>query len=176
MSGMFLVHAVAAKATPLDVSTLSVADGALLSLIVDGDLQAVVTELPIAAGEKLLASPESATETALSHHACLTALATTHDIVPVRLGAAYASENDVKRMLSDGRDRFLAALERIAGAAEFAVKLTIARTARQPDAAESEASDGRSFLQRRAMQAQAQRTRTERLRQAAASALDALSR
>jgi Gas vesicle synthesis protein GvpL/GvpF len=174
MTGLFLVHAVMNADVSPDLADVTIIQDSALVLVTADDLMALVSILPIGASETLFADPESAAGIALQHHALLTKLAVSHDLAPIRLGAIYADGEAVKAMLRESSVDFCAALKRIAGAAEFAMKLTPsgeAAISENPDPAIS----GRSYLQRRADQAAAQRNRTEQARQVASDAFQAVS-
>jgi Gas vesicle synthesis protein GvpL/GvpF len=173
MSPRVLIHAVmrAHRHPPLDAR--SPIEGAALSFIAESGLGAVVSILPDDGDEDIFGAPEAAAEISLRHHALLTSLADRVDLAPVRLGAVYANEESAAALLRDQAADFRAALDRIAGAQEFAVTLTPLPGG--PDAPEPAVVDsGRSFLQRRAEIAARQRNHAEAARAAAAGVIDRL--
>jgi hypothetical protein len=174
MSGLFLVHAVMNADAAVDLAGEIVIQDSALVLVTEDDLVALVSILPTGASETLFADPESAAGIAVQHHALLTKLAVSHDLAPVRLGAIYADAGAVRAMLLQSSGDFRSALKRIAGAAEFAMKLTPSGEAATSDNSEP-AISGRSYLQRKADQAAAQRNRTEHARQVASDAFEAVS-
>jgi hypothetical protein len=179
MTGPHLVHAVmSADAAPdlasLHLAGLQVIEGARLSVVTDGRLAALVSVLRAGASDSLFVDSESAARVAVEHHSVLTRLAALHDLAPVRLGAMYADVPAVQAMLRETGPDFQVALTRIAGAVEFAVKLTpvdgVADTA-----APVMASTGRSYLKGKADQAAARRSSAERARKAATEAFETVS-
>jgi hypothetical protein len=174
MTGLFLVHAVMNADTSPDLSGATVIQDAAMLLVTEDDLTALVSILPSGASETLFADPESAAGIAVQHHALLTRLAASHDLAPVRLGAIYADGDAVKAMLRESSGDFRSALRRIAGASEFAMKLTPSSEVATSEDIES-AMTGRSYLQRKADQAAAQRSRAERARRVASDTFEAVA-
>lgn len=129
--------------------------GGRLAVLRQGHVAALVNILPsiLADGTiatEIFADADRAAQLAIKHNALLTALAVQTDILPVRLGAAYVDEAAVRVMLADQEDVFVAALERIGGAVEFAVRMTALtelETEKQP--ALSNAISGRGYLKAR---------------------------
>jgi hypothetical protein len=165
MNAPVLIQAVLTEGALDLVGRASPVAGGTLTLVVADGLAALASLLPAGVGEELFADPEAAAELSLRHHELLTALAVTADLAPVRLGALHADEASAARMLRDNAATFRQALARIAGAQEYAVKLTPLLADATPAPAEPPAS-GRSFLQRRAEAGQRRRD--------AGGALDAL--
>jgi hypothetical protein len=147
--------------------------GAMLAYVVEAGLAALVSRLPVGSGDELFADPETAAALSLAHHELLTRLSDRADLAPVRLGAVCESDASAAALLRDQADAFRAALARIAGAREFAVKVSPLPAAETQSVIEAPAT-GRSFLQRRAEAAQRQRNQAEAARAAATAAFDAL--
>ncbi len=168
-----LVHAVLRADVDPELNGLGIVDGAPLSLVRSGSLQALVSSLPADLADTLLSDPETATALAVRHHACLTELTRTADLAPVRLGAAYSNKEAVRRLLDGNAGFFSEALARVSGASEFALRLTAEGAAGRSAAANS--VDGRSFLQRRSAEAQARRVRAEMLYRTAQTAFERLA-
>jgi hypothetical protein len=169
-AGPVLIHAVMAAGAAVD--GVSPVPGAMLDLIGEGRLAALVSRLPSGAGDDLFADPDASAAISLSHHELLTRLAATLDLAPVRLGAAYADDASVRALLAAEAESFRAALARIAGAGEYAVTLTpVAGAAAAPAAAPA---SGRAFLQRRSAEADARRQHGTAARAAAEAAFGSL--
>jgi hypothetical protein len=170
MSAAMLIHAVmAAGAQPTGASPVP---GAVLEVITEGGLGALVSRLPLESDHDLFADPDASAALSLAHHELLTRLAADIDLAPVRLGAAYADVQSVRALLADQGDAFRAALARIAGAREFAVTLT--PVAGQVAAPVSQPATGRAFLQRRSVEADARRRQGEAARATAEAAFRTL--
>jgi hypothetical protein len=169
MSDILLVHAVMSAGISMPVIEPVVA-GATIKLVAHDRLAALVSVLPAGADQTVFADPQQATELAMRHHAMLTALAVTVDLAPVRLGAVYADETAVVAMLAESASSFADALARIAGAAEFAMKLIPIAVIETPKV--HAALTGRGFLQRRADATTAQKNRVELARRIASQVFE----
>jgi Gas vesicle synthesis protein GvpL/GvpF len=174
-SSHFLVHAVMkASAHPNLVGNYVVAK-APLSFVEHDDLMALVSEISCATdADSIFADAETSAKIAVAHHALLTSLSAHVDLAPIRLGAVYAGKEAVKSMLEVSALDFSAALKTIAGAAEFAMKLTpVEGHVSAPVTAPI--LNGRSYLQRRSIAAAEQRTDAERARSVASDIFMAVS-
>ncbi|KUJ66496.1 gas vesicle protein [Streptomyces albus subsp. albus] len=91
--------------------------------------------------------------TARAHHLVVDSLAAHTTVLPLRLATVYLDEGRVAQMLHEGRQTFAALLDRLAGHAEWGVKVyASAPPAPAPQATGSaaEAADpGRAYLRRR---------------------------
>jgi hypothetical protein len=173
MSAAVLIHAVApARSLPV-LPAASPVDGARLSWIVEGDLAALASLLPAGPDDALFGDPERSAALSLRHHALLTEIGATLDLAPVRLGAVCSDVQSARALLQAEAPVFAASLARIAGRHEYAVKL-VPMAEIVPPAAPAPPADGRSYLQRRAAEAEARRRSGEAARAAAVAAFDAL--
>ncbi|MGI5351391.1 GvpL/GvpF family gas vesicle protein [Streptomyces sp. CA-250714] len=116
-------------------------------------LQAVVGRVPEAdfAEEPLRAHLEDLgwlEETARAHQTVVDALTGLTCPLPLRLATVYRDDDGVRRALADGREEFLATLDRLAGRVEWGVKV-YAQQPPQPAAAAPAPANGREFLRRR---------------------------
>jgi hypothetical protein len=154
-----LMHAVAAAG---DDGRAFAEHGRLFSWI-DADGLCALVSAPEAAeaDETLFADPEAVARLAMLHHAVLTRLARENDIVPVTLGAVFSGPEAVRHRLAVGAGAFRDALGRIAGGAEFSVKL-LAEAAADP--APAAAETGRGYLA--ALKARKEAVRTDALARA----------
>ncbi|MFF8289864.1 GvpL/GvpF family gas vesicle protein [Streptomyces sp. NPDC016309] len=98
--------------------------------------------------------------TARAHDAVVAALSTVTCPLPLRLATVCRDDSGVRRLLEDGHDRFVRALERLDGRVEWGVKVYAepgAGTAPEPaPEAPATGAAGRDYLRRRL---QARRTR-----------------
>ncbi|MGL5136923.1 MAG: GvpL/GvpF family gas vesicle protein, partial [Beijerinckiaceae bacterium] len=170
-----LAHAVFASACAPDLTDLAILPHAPVTLVESNGLSLLASRLPAARAEALFAEPDAAAELALAHHRLLTTLALRRDLAPVRLGAVYSDEAAARAMLDADQERFRAALARVAGASEYALKLTPVLVSQAAEDAPVPAS-GRAFLQHRGALAAARRNAGEASRAAVHAAFDCLSR
>lgn len=115
----------------------------------------------------LLQDPAQAQTLALGHHRVLSEIARTHDIAPVRFGAALADSVAVAQAVQAQAGALEDALDRIAGAVEYAVRVSPAApetAALTPDAAPpapeqaGEPATGRAYLEARRAKRHARRS------------------
>lgn len=128
--------------------------------------------------EARFADPAEAAQLAIAHHTLLVHLAEHADVAPIALGAAATAEK-LEAVLAPQRAALAAALGRIAGCVEFAVKLLPGKAASAPPEPPADAADGRAYL--RALQAAREGRRTalaarEHLLEAMAAAFAACAR
>jgi Gas vesicle synthesis protein GvpL/GvpF len=150
-----LVHGICRSDASPELRGEGFVPGGRLAVLRQGHVAAIVNILPsiLADGTiatEIFADADRAAQLAIKHNALLTALAVQTDILPVRLGAAYADEAAVRAMLADQENLFVTALGRIGGAVEFAVRMTALtelETEKQP--AISDAMSGRGYLKAR---------------------------
>ncbi|WP_031074038.1 GvpL/GvpF family gas vesicle protein [Streptomyces sp. NRRL S-118] len=129
-------------------------------LLRHGDLVAVVGAVP--AGEFDEAPLRARLEdldwlagTARAHDAVIAALTTVTCPLPLRLATVCRDDSGVRRLLEEGHDRFVQALERLDGRVEWGVKVYAdpePQQAREPAGAAARASSGgggRDYLRRR---------------------------
>jgi hypothetical protein len=149
----------------IDPHLRGLADGPVGTITGDGMAALVSMVATPAVGtpfEEELKDPEQAKKLILDHHRVLQSLLGTQTVLPMRFGALFSDGETVSSMLHEHRQGLLKALERVAGAQEWGVKIfcdsTIMRDhlgEKSPAmlAAQSElaaAAQGRAFfLQRR---------------------------
>ena len=163
----YLVHAVMKTGVHPQLVGNYVVANAPLSFVEQNNLMALVSEISSRGeADSVFSDADTSAKIAIAHHALLTSLSAHLDLAPIRLGAVYAGKEAVKAMLKASALDFSLALETIAGAAEFAMKLTPVEGFVQAPVIAPVVS-GRSYLQRRSVAAAEQRTEGERTRSAA---------
>lgn len=95
-----------------------------------GGLQAVVQQVPAAdftqeALRRRLGDPAELECCARAHHAVITAAAAAGPVVPLPLATLFTGADRAVAALADQRPHFLAALDRVTGRAEWAVKVHV---------------------------------------------------
>jgi Gas vesicle synthesis protein GvpL/GvpF len=171
----FLVHAVMKAGVHPRLVGNHVVVNAPLSFIEQNDLMALVSEMSSAVeADSIFADADTSAKIAVAHHALLTSLSAHMDLAPIRLGAVYVGKEAVKSMLKASALDFSVALETIAGAAEFAMKLTPVEGFVQTSAT-APVVNGRAYLQRRSIAAAEQRTEAERARSTASEIFTSVS-
>ncbi|MER7107695.1 GvpL/GvpF family gas vesicle protein [Streptomyces sp. NPDC000229] len=90
-------------------------------------------------------------DTARAHDAVVAALSTVTCPIPLRLATVCRDDSGVRRLLEDGHDRFVRALQRLDGRVEWGVKVYAEpQTAEEPEPATPAAgASGRDYLRRR---------------------------
>ncbi|MEO3765570.1 GvpL/GvpF family gas vesicle protein [Streptomyces sp. B5E4] len=121
--------------------------GSPVRLLRFGDLAAVVQDVPAAEfGEdtlrERLTDRTELERCARAHHAVIAAAATTAPVLPLPLATLYRGDVRAEAALGADRDRFTAALRRIAGRAEWGVKV-YARPAERPSVPAAHAPERR---------------------------------
>jgi hypothetical protein len=116
--------------------------------------------------------------TARTHQSVVTALTAVTTPLPLRLATLCRDDDGVRRLLEDGKDRFVRALERLDGRVEWGVKVYAENAPKAPKAPEEaaptappspgEPGAGRNYLQQRLAQ--------RRSREAESRSADALCR
>jgi hypothetical protein len=121
-----------------------------------GDLAAVVSEDNEPEGD------DAARTLALAqrHHALLSEIAATCDVLPVRLGAAFADEAAAARQLAEMADVFRAGLAACAGAVEYSL---VVEDLGAPVAPEPPDSGGKTYLKARSEALARSRARPARI-------------
>lgn len=150
-----------------EITAVSGVGGATVRLVSYEDLAAVVSSVPASAFDEAalrerLEQMDTLESLARAHHAVVDAVAAHDTVLPLRLATVYRDDERVTEMLTRGRERFAAALDRLTGALEWGVKVYTepAPTGSPPASAEparetSGASTGRDYLRRRKEQRQA---------------------
>ncbi|MEM9725561.1 MAG: GvpL/GvpF family gas vesicle protein [Pseudomonadota bacterium] len=156
-----------------------IAPGARWRVLEVGALALLASEIPYdpAAFAQLLETEEAASALAAAHNRVLSTLISHIDLLPARLAGGFESAEGLVADAASRQDGLLAGLARIAGAAEYTVRLSARSGARAPATADaappsSEAPGGRGYLQGRL----SQRRRGAQRRQAVQELGDALQR
>jgi hypothetical protein len=119
-----------------------------------GGLAALVSAVPAdgfgeAALRERLEDLEWLERTARAHHEVVARAAAVMCVLPLRLATVYRDEDGVRRMLREGRDGFLATLDRLDGRVEWGVKVYAVPAAAPASAGKHAAASGRDYLRRR---------------------------
>ncbi|TGB19402.1 GvpL/GvpF family gas vesicle protein [Streptomyces palmae] len=154
-------YAIVRYSDPLEHSALAgcrgVADGPV-TLVRSADLAAAVSPVPDtdfsqAALTAHLEDLDWLERTARAHHLVVDSLAAHTTVLPLRLATVYLDEERVAQMLREGHQTFAALLDRLAGQAEWGVKVYVSTPAApEPQATTpaAEAADpGRAYLRQR---------------------------
>lgn len=152
------VYAVGDVALAEDGSTAQITgiDDTAVRAVVCGQLAAVVGSVDAVAfnEDALKQSFEDLRwleRTARAHHDVVDALAENHPIAPLRLATVYLDDRNVRTLLTDRADEFMAVLGRIRGRTEWGVK-AFAVPAPAPVTTDSDGTSerpGLAYLQRR---------------------------
>jgi hypothetical protein len=141
-----------------------------LSLIGDGDIAALASEVPLSEfGEDRLRENLNDVEwleaTALAHERVLEAALARTTVIPMRLCTIYSSEESVREMLKHERAVFADALARLEGRTEWGVKVFVDRSALEGAVAERSSAvaalreevealpEGEAYMQRKRLDA-----------------------
>jgi hypothetical protein len=131
--------------------------------------------------ESRLADLDWVTKAGTAHHAVPDTLVEKHTVIPFRLFTLFSSDEKAVSTLARRARAIESALERVAGKAEWVLKVSkpskglsaVARTA--SSRAEVEASSGTSFLQKKAAAKQAAVETATRVRKTAAATYETLA-
>ncbi|GGU23774.1 GvpL/GvpF family gas vesicle protein [Streptomyces lavendofoliae] len=125
-------------------------------LLRHGDLVAVVGAVPPEDFDEAplrarLEDLDWLADTARAHDAVIAAISTVTCPLPLRLATVCRDDSGVRRLLEDGHDRFVRALERLDGRVEWGVKVYAEPQAAEEAEPEAPASGttGRDYLRRR---------------------------
>lgn len=143
-------------------------------------LAAVVQEVPAADFtqdelRRRLSDPLALEGCARAHHAVVTAAAAGGPVVPLPLATLFTGQDRAAAALAEQRPRFLAALDRVAGRAEWAVKVHVRQPApAAPDhgAAAGAEGSGAAYLARVRGRERERQARQEAVRRVAARVHD----
>lgn len=102
------------------------------------------------------------------HHAVVSAVAKTTQVVPMRLATVYRTELGLAQLLGQRREDFLAVLGHIAGRSEWGVKVYVAASQPAECGSGGAATSGAAYLMKR----RAQLTAAEDARRAAAASAE----
>lgn len=155
------LYAILRNAPLPNLADVAGVDGRPVRLILEGELAAVVSNVPFpdfeegALREKLedLRWLESV---ARAHHSVVDAVARETTTAPVSVVTVYNDDHRVRRLLADRREEILAALDRVAGRREWGVKVYLdqqssahAEPAAPAAPAEGSGKSGTDYLRRR---------------------------
>ncbi|GAA3486611.1 GvpL/GvpF family gas vesicle protein [Streptomyces cremeus] len=145
-------------------------DGEPPRLLHHDGLVAVVSPVPAADFDEVplkahLEDLDWLAATARTHQAVVTALTAVTTPLPLRLATLCRDDDGVRRLLEDGRARFVRALERLDGRVEWGVKVYANAARKAPEEAAPKAPPspdepgaGRSYLQQRLAQKRSRET------------------
>ena len=186
-TGCYVYAVVAGDGTGADGGGAGVQPGGPVGVVTAGDISAVVSEVDLAAmreGGSHADIDEGGwlANAVRAHERVVLAAFHSAPTVPMRFGIVHADRGAVQRLLVDYADSFRAELQRIAGAAEWQVKVyadvdVVARQASdgsvspEADPAASASVAGRSYLLRE----RERRAVSERVRQLIAAHVDRLA-
>ena len=110
------------------ITAMSGVDDAPVRVVSHGDLMAVVSSVPAAAFDEAamrerLEQMDTLESLARAHHTVVDAAAAHGTVLPLRMATVYRGDERVTEMLTRGRERFAAALDRLTGAMEWGVKV-----------------------------------------------------
>lgn len=136
-------------AGPNGLSDLTGVAGTPVRTVADAGLVAYVSTVPLDrfGEEPLRRSLEDLDwvgETARAHHHVVEAVAGTAPTAPVRLVTVYGGDEQVRELLRERREDFVALLSQVAGRSEWGVKAYARREAAPPSGEEAAGSDGTS--------------------------------
>ncbi len=151
------VFAVCRRVDPDGLARLpGLAEGAPVRPLAVGGLTAVVQAVPAGgfteeAWQRRLADPAELERCARAHHRVVSAAAAFGPVVPLALATLYRGDDRARRALSEGADRFRAALDRIDGHVEWGVKVYAAPDGpvRPESAVAPRPAGGRAYLDMR---------------------------
>ncbi|MDD7940983.1 GvpL/GvpF family gas vesicle protein [Actinomycetospora lutea] len=122
------VYALARDVEPAAVGGLTGVGGGPVRLLTGDGVTAVVSdvdrgEFEERALEERLEDLEWLAATARAHHHVVDTLGHDHLVAPLALATVYFDDERVRAVLAEGRDTFAAALDRLAGRAEWGLKI-----------------------------------------------------
>jgi Gas vesicle synthesis protein GvpL/GvpF len=159
------LYAVAPQAEDTLVTELRGVAGSAVDAVREGDLVALVSEVPDrefneSALRSRLEDLEWLESVARAHHGVVDALASHDRVLPLRLATVYHDRERVHEVLRDQREEFTAILDRVGDRSEWGVKIYTPRHTPQErspqehapdpgDGAGREPRSGRDYLQQR---------------------------
>jgi len=160
MSEVMYLYAVAdSDLVDADVTDMRAVDGAPVRIIAEAPIAAVVSAVDAerfsaSALRRQLEDLQWLEDIARAHNAVVSQLAQGRPIAPVRLATVFTSVENIRALLRTRVEDFVAALGRVRGCCEWAVKGFVVGAEPLPaTAVSSEAlSPGRSYLERRRAQ------------------------
>lgn len=167
------VYAIARDVDPAVVSGLDGVGGGAVRVVAAGRLAAVVSdadrgEFEERALEERLEDLEWLAATARAHHHVVDSLGRDHLVAPLALATVYFDDDRVRAVLEEGRDTFDAVLDRLAGRAEFGLKIYAQKSDAGGAATQDKPSSGADYLRRRRQALRAGDTALDDAREAAA--------
>ncbi|PVZ09562.1 GvpL/GvpF family gas vesicle protein [Actinomycetospora cinnamomea] len=148
------VYAIARDVDPAVVRGLGGVGGRPVRVVAVGRLGAVVSDADRAefeerALEERLEDLEWLAATARAHHHVVDTLGRDHLVAPLALATVYFDDDRVRAVLDEGRATFDAVLDRLAGRAEFGLKVYARKGGRSSTATTERAASGAEYLRRR---------------------------
>ena len=148
------VYAVARDVDPEAVGDLRGIGGRPVRVVTVDRLSAVVSDADRAefeerALEERLEDLEWLAASARAHHHVVDTLGRDHLVAPLALATVYFDDDRVRTVLGEGRATFDAVLDRLAGRAEFGLKVYARKGGSSAAATREKASSGADYLRRR---------------------------
>jgi hypothetical protein len=142
VSGVLYIYAIT---DALDAPSATGLHGAPLRRIKSGRLAAVISEHPLA--------PEPDEDLLWAHEQVVEDLMSSATILPLRFGSSVERPDDLIAMLTERREEFVDALERVRDAVELSVRVELAVSSPQgPERASPRPRSGTAYLLERAEQ------------------------
>lgn len=141
--GWYVYCVVNTNVSELRGAGAGVADGHPVCLVTEGELAAVVSQVPLPEfDEEMLHENLNdhgwLERTARAHHRVLDEVGAETTVIPMRLCTIYRSEDSVRQLLIDERTLFTAALARLTGKTEWGVKVSVETAVLTTAAAEAD--------------------------------------
>lgn len=116
-----------------------------------GPVRLLASRAPEGIEDLATAAPDEAVAAVLQHDEVLVELATDRTVVPARFGTLLADDDAVGQLLADPDGRLAARLERVAGATEWVVSVSVDEEGQDVsgEATGEELSPGHAFFARR---------------------------
>ncbi len=154
-TGRYL-YAVSRGLADADLAGVAGLRGAPLEIVSHGDLDAVVSDVPLDEFDEVglkqnLERLPWLEEVARAHDAVVHAVAASHPVAPLRLATICRADDGVRQRLEAWHDDLQQVLDRIAGRAEWSVKVVVPPEAR-PSSSSSAGSGADYLRQKRADQ------------------------
>ena len=167
------VYAVARDVDDAALDGLRGIGGRPVRVVTVGRLAAVVSDADRAefeerALEERLEDLEWLAATARAHHHVVDTLGRGHLLAPLALATVYFDDDRVRAVLTDSRETFDGVLDRLAGRAEFGLKVYARRGGRGATAGRERAASGAEYLRRRRQALREGDTALDEAREAAA--------
>lgn len=151
------VYAITRDVGPGAAGTLQGVGGGQVRVVDAGGVAAVVSDVDRAefeerALEERLEDLEWLAATARAHHHVVDSLGRDHLLAPLALATVYFDDDRVRSVLEEARETFTAVLDRLAGRAEWGLKVYARKGARTVAAEAGKPRSGAEYLRRRRQQ------------------------